>query len=174
MHQRLKATPGIYLVGFMGCGKSTVGRLLAERLGWDFVDLDSEIEQEAGKPIARIFDEEGEAAFRELEHEAVRRQAGAVRGGHARVVSLGGGAYVPPRNRWKLEDAGLTVWLDLAADALWERVRLETDRPLARDEGRFRALYAERRPVYEQADYRVDASQTPEEIVQAILALGVR
>ena len=174
MHQRLKATPGIYLVGFMGCGKSTVGELLAERLGWELVDLDTEIEREAGKPIARIFDEDGETAFRQLEYEAVGRQACAVRGGGARVVALGGGAFVPQRNRWKLEDAGLTICLDVSADELWERVRHETDRPLARDEQRFRSLYAERRPVYELADYRVDASQPPDEIVDAILSLGIR
>ena len=174
MHQRLKATPGIYLVGFMGCGKSTVGRLLAERLGWDFFDLDEEIEREAGKPIARIFDDDGEGAFRDLEHEAVCCQTGAVRGGGARVVAMGGGAYVPQRNRWKLEDAGLTIWLDLPVERLWERVRHETDRPLARDEARFRVLFSERRPLYERADYRVDASKTPEQIVDQILALGIR
>ncbi|MCB1020747.1 MAG: shikimate kinase [Acidobacteria bacterium] len=174
MHQRLKATPGIYLVGFMGSGKSTVGRLLAERLGWDFVDLDAEIEREAGKPIARIFEDEGEPAFRALETEALVRQTCAVRGGGARVVALGGGAYVAERNRWKLEDAGLTIWLDLSADALWERVRSETDRPLARNEESFRALCETRRPIYENADYRVDAAQPPDQVVETILGFGLR
>ncbi len=174
MHQRLKATPGIYLVGFMGCGKSTVGRLLAERLGWDFVDLDAEIEREAGKPIARIFDEDGEDAFRNFEYEAVCRQTNAVRRGGARVAALGGGAFVPERNRCRLEDAGLTLWLDLPLDALWERVREETDRPLARDRSRFEELFAKRKPVYEKSDYRVDAAQSPEQIVAAILKLGIR
>lgn len=163
----------VVLVGLPGAGKSTVGPLLARQLSMPFVDLDAEIERQAGKPIARIFDEDGEAAFRDLEYDAIRRQTATVRGGSARVVALGGGAFVPERNRWKVEDAGLTVWLDLSADDLWARVRLETDRPLARDEERFRALYAERRPAYEQADYRVDASRTPDEIVAAILALGI-
>ena len=174
MHQRLKATPGIYLVGFMGSGKSTVGKLLAEKLGWEFVDLDAEIEREAGKPIARVFDEEGEAAFREIETAAVTRQTCAVRGGRARVVALGGGAYIAERNRWKLEDAGLTIWLDLDGNALWERVRHETDRPLARDAERFQSLLAERRPIYALADYKVDAAQPPEQIVATILAFGIR
>jgi shikimate kinase len=174
MHQRLKATPGIYLVGFMGSGKTTVGRLLAQRLGWEFVDLDAEIEQQAGKPISRIFDEEGEPAFRDLEYREVSRQTGAVRGGGARVVALGGGAYVAERNRWKLEDAGLTIWIDLDPEELWTRVSREADRPLAREAESFRALYAERRPTYELADYRVDGTQPPEAVVEDILALGVR
>ena len=174
MHQRLKGSPGIYLAGFMGCGKSTVGRLLAERLGWTFVDLDAEIELAAGKPIQRIFDEDGEPAFREQEARATAGQACAARGGRPRVVALGGGTYALEANRQRLRDAGLTIWLDAPVDALWERVRVETERPLARDEARFRALYDERRPAYAEADYRIEADRPPREVVEAILALEIR
>jgi shikimate kinase len=108
-----------------------------------------------------------------LEHAAVQRETSAVRGGRARVVALGGGAFVPERNRWKLEDAGLTIFLDLAPDLLWERVSKETNRPLAQDANAFRALYHRRLSAYQLADYRIDASHAPEEIVEAILAIGI-
>ena len=174
MHQKLKATPGIYLVGFMGCGKSTVGRLLAERLGWDFVDLDAEIEAAAGKPIARIFDEDGEARFRDLEHHALKRQSCLARDGHARVTALGGGCFAAERNRLLLgEGGGLSIWLDAPANVLWERVNGIEGRPLARDRRAFEELLDARRPSYAAADYAVQAGVEPAAVVEAILALGL-
>lgn len=173
MDQRLKATPGIYLAGFMGCGKSTVGRLLAQKLGWSFVDLDEEIERAQGRKIAEIFETEGQERFREIEAEALRDQVCMVRGGRARVVALGGGAYAQQRNRDRLGEGGVVIFLDAPVETLWERVSGEDDRPLARDSNRFRALYAERRPLYAKAHYSIDADRDQEAIVAEILAVGL-
>ena len=169
MHPKLRSAPGIYLVGFMGSGKSTVGRQLAERLGWRFVDLDAEIELEAGKPIARIFEEQGEPAFREVERLALERLVSEVRSGAPTVASLGGGAFASQANRELLADAGLTIWLDAPVETLWERVRGATDRPLARDRKRFAALLAGRRSAYASADFRFDADRPLDEVVAEIL-----
>src|SRR4051794_16672137 len=91
---KLKRTPGIYLVGFMGSGKSTVGRALAEELGWRFVDLDQEIEQSQGMSVSEIFEQRGEPAFREIETAALRQQVKAIECGRPHVVALGGGAFL--------------------------------------------------------------------------------
>ena len=173
MHQKLKATPGIYVVGFMGCGKSTVGRLLAERLGWDFKDLDDEIERLAGKPISRIFDEDGEPVFRDLEHEALGEQVRLVRRGEARVVALGGGAFVAQRNRERINGAGLSVWLDTPVETLRERVAAESHRPLARDRAAFFDLHASRRDAYALAGLRIEGVGAPEALIAAILDHGL-
>lgn len=169
MDQRLKATPGIYLAGFMGCGKSTVGRLLAQKLGWSFVDLDAEIERAQGRKIAEIFEAEGEESFRAIEAQALRDQIRKVRGGRACVVALGGGAYAQPRNRERLSEGGVVIHLDAPVETLWERVQGEDDRPLARDSEAFRALYAKRRPLYSQAHYSIDADRDAAVIVDEIL-----
>lgn len=173
MHIKLKGTPGIYLVGFMGSGKSTVGRLLAQRLGWEFVDLDAEIEGRFGVPIFEIFEREGEPAFRDLEHEALSEQVRLVRRGKPRVVALGGGAFVADRNRDALTTAGVSIWLDGPLEVLWGRVSGEEHRPLARDRAAFQRLLKQRLPSYLQADFRVDAQPEAEEVVAAILALGL-
>jgi len=168
MNQKLKKTPGIYLVGFMGSGKSTVGRLLAEILGWDFMDLDEQIERLAGCSIREVFEQQGEAVFRDIEHNALRAQADQVSCGRARVVALGGGAFAFERNRQATADAGLSVWLDAPAEALWERVQAETHRPLAQDQASFNALLDSRREAYSHADLHVDALQPPEAIARRI------
>ena len=168
MNQKLKTTPGIYLAGHMGSGKSTVGRLLAERLGWDFVDLDDAIEALAGRTIAAVFESDGEEAFRDFEHAALRAQTAEVRCGRPRVVALGGGTFAFARNRDLLDGAGLSVWLDASAEALWERVRGADHRPLAQDREAFAALLESRRESYALADMRVDAGQAPEASAEAI------
>src|SRR3984885_5965473 len=89
----LKRTPGIFLVGFMGSGKSTVGRALADELGWGFADLDEEIEKREGMPIVRIFDTRGEAEFRRAETAALRERVRAVERGRPCVIALGGGTF---------------------------------------------------------------------------------
>ncbi len=172
MHAKLKNSPGIYLVGFMGCGKTSVGELLAEKLAWDFVDLDSEIERQAGSRIVEIFDRSGEPAFRALETQALVKQLELIKQGRARVVALGGGAFVDEGNRASIERCGVSLWLDAAAERLWARVSDDDERPLARDRAAFESLYRKRRSDYEQADFRVDVgSRDPEEVVEAISQL---
>ena len=174
MHVKLKNSPGIYLVGFMGCGKTSIGELLAERLAWDFVDLDSEIERKAGSRIVEIFDQLGEPAFRALESQALVKQLDLIKQSRARVVALGGGAFVDARNRATIERFGVSIWLDGTAEQLWERVSDDDERPLARDRAAFEALHRKRSRDYEQADFRVDiGSRTSEEIVEAISQLGL-
>jgi shikimate kinase len=166
---KLVRTPGIYLVGFMGSGKSTVGRLLADRLGWDFADLDEDIEAEQKQTIPEIFDERGEEAFREIETEAIRRRVRMVRGGHPMVIALGGGAFARDENYELLEDHGVTVWLDCLLEDARGRVERCTNRPLARDPEKFAQLYEERKRSYARADFRIETtSRDPEAVVDAI------
>jgi shikimate kinase len=169
------ATPRklIALTGFMGCGKTTVGRQLAERLGWRFFDLDSRIVERAGMAIVDMFRRHGEPAFRDLEAEVLERALGeSIEQGRAAVLALGGGTLTRPENRERLRQAGaLLVWLDCTVEELIGRCAGVTDRPLFRDETSFRRLYLERRPVYSLADFRVDASGEPAQVVDRILAL---
>jgi shikimate kinase len=172
MNLRLKRTPGIYLVGFMGCGKTTVGRRLAERLGWHFTDLDDEIETAAKMAIADIFSSRGEGEFRRLESEVLRACVAAIERGRPTVVSLGGGAFAAPANRALTIDNGVTIWLDCPFEIVRRRVAQCAHRPLARDPERFAALFASRREFYSQAETRIAVeSDDPEPVVAAILAL---
>jgi shikimate kinase / 3-dehydroquinate synthase len=134
----------VALVGFMGAGKSTVGAEVARRLGRPFLDLDSELERELGAPVAAVFAERGEAAFREAEEDlTVEALADPVPG----VLALGGGAVTSQRVRRSLRERALVVWLDVGVDEAWRRAA-GPERPLARDEDAFRALYDERLPLY--------------------------
>jgi len=112
MNLRLKQTPGIYLLGFMASGKSTVGRHLAHRLGWNFFDLDDEIEAAEQTAIAHIFDTRGEAEFRRIESEMLAQHVRSIEHGRAAVVALGGGAFLSPANRELASANGVSVWLD--------------------------------------------------------------
>jgi len=174
MIAKLRVTPGIYLAGFMGSGKSTVGRLLADELGWDFVDLDKEVEAAAGSAISDIFEHAGEPAFRLIERKALREQVQLVREGNARVVAIGGGAFCEPRNRERIEDSGVSIWLDVPWEKIWRRICQETNRPLARDRQRCEELFRKRQEHYAKADYRIPADlESPHEVVRAILDLGL-
>ncbi|MDG9706490.1 shikimate kinase [Streptomyces sp. DH37] len=166
--------PVVVLVGPPGAGKTTVGGVLARRLGVGLRDTDADVEAVAGKSVAEIFVDEGEARFRALEREAVR----AALSGHAGVVSLGGGAVTDAGTRALLA-GGPVVFLDVAlADAV-RRVGLDAPRPLlaVNPRKRWRALMEQRRPLYvEVARAVVDtAGRDPEETAQAVLdALGLK
>jgi len=143
------------LIGFMGTGKSSVGRELSKRLGVDFVDIDQWIEEHHDKKIPEIFAEEGEARFRQLEKEAVLELTKK----KGREIAPGGGAVVDPENLKVLKDYGVTVALRASAETIHERVRHAKHRPLLRGPDRLTAirdLLEKRKPYYDQADIQVD------------------
>jgi len=146
----------LFLTGFMGAGKTTVGRHLATRLGWPFVDLDEVIESLAGESVREIFAHVGEGRFRELEGYAL---AGSMRQDPV-VVATGGGTLTFPRNLAAARSAGLVVWVNPEFATLARRIggRGKEDRPLFRDEATVLALYRERLPAYALADLKVDVA----------------
>jgi shikimate kinase len=160
----------VYLTGFMGAGKTTVGRLLAERLGWPFVDLDTEVERAAGMAVREVFAAHGEAAFRELELEALRRTLEL----DPAVIATGGGTPTSEPALRLLRAHGLVVWLNPSFATIAARIGAlgKPDRPLFQDEAQALALYGRRLPAYRLADLTVEVSaqeQAPE--VAARLAL---
>jgi shikimate kinase len=169
---KLKRTPGIYLAGFMGSGKTTIGRLLAERIGWRFVDLDEEIEAAAGMRILEIFEMRGEQEFRRVERETMRGLVRAIECGRPAVLALGGGAIAQPENYALLENNGVVIWLDCPFEIVCRRVAPASHRPLARDPVSFAQLYEARRESYARADYRIPIeSDDPAVAVEAALRL---
>lgn len=164
----------IFLTGFMGAGKSTVGRLLARELELRFVDLDDAVEAAAGRTVKEIFADPGEAEFRRLEHEVLRR----VCDRPGVVVATGGGTVTVPANRELLRTAGCTVWLHPAFATLVGRIGVagKADRPLFRDETQALALYRSRLPAYEAADFTVPVAveESAEEVTARIVLLLAR
>lgn len=152
---KLKRTPGIYLVGFMGSGKSTVGRALARHLGWRFADLDDDIESRERLTIPEIFDQRGEAEFRRLEHDALAFRIRDIARGVPWVLALGGGCFAQVQNLDLIQNHGISIWLDAPLEIVRARIAHSTQRPLARDPGKFEELFEVRRPAYEKADYRI-------------------
>jgi shikimate kinase len=171
MHLKLKRTPGIYITGFMGSGKTTVGRIVAERLGWEFVDLDTHIEEHEHDTVRNIFEKRGEAEFRRIETEAIRRWLRKIECGIPTVIALGGGAFVQPENYEILGNNGISVWLDCSLEVMEARIGDTDERPLARDREAFRKLYAERRMLYGRADFRVNGDLESSEAAGAIIDL---
>jgi shikimate kinase len=168
---RLKRTPGIYLIGFMASGKSTIGRHLADRLGWSFFDTDHEIEAAEKVPIGEIFDTRGEAEFRRIESQILRQHVQLIERGRAAVVALGGGAFITGENREVLTANGITVWLDCPFAIVERRAAQASHRPLARDPAAFAALYESRREIYALADIHVPIEDDdPQRAVEAILS----
>jgi shikimate kinase len=158
----------IFLLGFMGSGKSTVGEELAARLARPFIDLDKRIEALAARTIADIISSDGEERFRQIEHEALREAAQAA----GAIIALGGGVVLRPDNRELIKSLGLSVWLDAPFELCWRRIQSDhTVRPLAQSEEEARARYLERLPLYEQAALRIEISesQSASEIAAEIL-----
>ena len=154
------------LIGFMGAGKTSAGEALAARLGWSFLDADHEIEREAGRRIAAIFEEDGEPAFRSLEERVVGRLLKESN----TVLALGGGSVLSPVTRERLRDGSFTVLLDVSPQTAWRRIEAHAgDRPLAGEAQGFAELYERRRPLYHAAcDAFVDAEDLHGE--EALLA----
>ncbi len=164
----------VALVGFMGAGKTTVGQELARRLNWRFADLDQLIESREGRTIPQIFQAEGEAGFRALEH-GVLAESLAVPGSGSTVLALGGGAFVVEKVRALLRERQVpAVWLDATAEELFRRCEQpEVVRPLRRDPEQFTKLYEQRLSSYRQADLHVitkgkEISAIAEEIVMRL------
>ena len=159
----------------MGSGKTTIGALLARQLAWRFVDLDERIEESAGLSIPQIFERFGEPSFRQIEADQLRGALGrASEQKEGAIIALGGGTYAQPGCPEFLRAAGVSVlWLDSPIEVLLSRCMTMTGRPLFRDEASFRSLYAQRLPSYQLADYRVDSSGEPTQVVAEILRLGI-
>ena len=160
----------IVLTGFMGTGKTAVGKRLAKRLGWKFVDIDELIETGAKMPIAKLFSERGEVVFRRLERRHISR---VVHGRH-QVIATGGGAFVNPKNRSLLRASGMAICLTARPAVILQRVSRKIKMlPMLAGAGtpllRIRTLLAQRAPAYAQADLTIDTSGlSVDEIVERI------
>jgi|SRR5580658_2111706 shikimate kinase len=177
----------VFLVGFMGAGKSTVGRALGQRLNWIFEDLDDRIEAREGRTVAEIFRDSGESEFRRAEQAALEHVLGELRGGVARIVALGGGAFVQEENAARLKAAGVpTIFLDAPVEELWQRCRSQasatqasesgTERPLLRSLEQFRKLYETRHSSYSKATLQILTGGRAVETIAAEIAeaLGLK
>jgi shikimate kinase len=158
----------IFLVGFMGVGKTTVGKLLAARLSRPFIDLDDEIQRREALSINAIFQKHGEGYFRRVETRILRELAA----GEPRVVATGGGTFASEANIRCIQDHGVAVWLHCQFEQILKRCEASAERPLFRDRESIEALLASRRPFYCRARLQVDSGgSTPDRIVDQIIAL---
>lgn len=164
----------LVLVGLMGCGKSSVGRRLADALSLKFVDADTEIETAAGQTIPEIFEYHGEAYFRDGERRVISRLLNA----GPQVLATGGGAFMSEQTRAAIAERGVSIWLKAELAVLMRRVMRRDNRPLlktADPEARMRELMNARYPVYALADVTVESREVPHEevvchIIQSLLA----
>jgi shikimate kinase len=145
----------VYLVGFMGAGKTTVARALAKRLDWQAADLDELIEKREHQTVAEIFAKQGETYFRAVERAVLLEQVGS----RHLVVATGGGTFVDPQNLALINRDGVSAWLDVPLELLIMRVPPGGRRPLAADRVEFERLYLARRGAYERAHVRIDAGR---------------
>lgn len=158
-------TPRIVLVGFMGAGKSTVGPLLAAKLGWDFVDMDHRVEERLGMSVADAFERLGEPAFRQ-EEEAVARE---LLERTQTVVAAGGGAFTQEPTRQLLQQQALALWLRVPLEVAEARIGAGHGRPLAANRARIRGLFALREPSYAGADRIVEVGDgSPDAVAQRV------
>jgi shikimate kinase len=156
----------LFLVGFMGAGKSTIGPLLARRLNWEFCDLDEQIEEEQKCSVREIFRLQGESRFRDLEAAALRRTTQM----ESIVVALGGGAFTFFQNQEMVRQLGLSIFLDCPLDVALRRCTVNQERPLFRDREKARALYQSRRAFYLMSDLVIETGErSPDQIVEIIL-----
>ncbi len=171
--------PIVALAGFMGSGKTTVGRKAARLLDWDFLDLDREVVASTGLSIPSLFAEEGEAGFRRRESQILRDLVGSEPKQHGLILALGGGTLTSPDALAYVRERATVIYLEIDAEHAWSRV-CRSDRPLARDREAFGALLDQRRATYDLAADHVLHVQgrTPDsiaaevaDIAQAIEAL---
>ncbi len=155
----------VYLVGFMGSGKTTLARALGRRLGWRHVDLDEEIERREGRSVSQLFAEHGEPYFRKVEREVLL----ALQPMRNVVVATGGGTFVQPANRADILADGVVVWLDVPFSRIVDRVPSDGRRPLATDRAAFEALFEQRRAAYRQAHLRLAAHGRVDALVERLL-----
>jgi shikimate kinase len=156
----------IYLVGFMGAGKTSVGLRVAELLAWGFLDLDGEIEKGQGESIRSIFMKLGEGAFREMERAALEKASRGTR----IVVALGGGTFCGDENRGIIAATGISIWLDVPIETLYRRCAGEETRPLFASRSEMEQLLEKRRPFYQQSTIRIDAGdRTVDDLAQLII-----
>jgi len=167
----------VFLVGFMGAGKTSVGRALSKRLHWAFEDLDDRIQLREGRTIEEIFRDQGEAAFRRAENEALQEVLANLGSVH-RIIALGGGAFAQGENVAMIEKAKLpAIFLDAPVEELFRRCTQESrTRPLCRDAKQFRELYESRRASYRKATWRIETNGKDVETVAAEVAcrLGIQ
>jgi shikimate kinase len=173
---RKRKARAVVLIGFMGAGKSSVGRALGEQLGWPFEDLDERIERREKRTVPEIFRESGESGFRRAEHAALAELLDELRAGAARIVALGGGAFAQKNNARMIEDTDIpTLFLDANVEELWRRCEHQTgqqgvERPLAKSLETFRELYNARKPHYLKASVRHETGgKTVEEIAAEVI-----
>ncbi|MBD2211573.1 shikimate kinase [Calothrix sp. FACHB-156] len=159
----------LYLIGMMGSGKTTVGRLLAKHLGYGFVDTDDVIVQVARKSINQLFAESGEAAFRQLESDVLAQVCS-----FTKLAIATGGGIVTRQENWSYLHHGLIVWLDAPVDLLYSRLQTDDTRPLLHDvdpREKLRSLLEQRQPLYSQADLQISIreEETPEQIAERVI-----
>ncbi len=160
----------IYLVGFMGAGKTSIGSMLADLMRRPFIDLDVEIQRTEGRTIREIFQHAGESGFRQVERRELVRVASLA----GIVVALGGGAFCSEENQRLVRSSGVSVWLDAPLDILLSRCVKDGSRPLLAARGEMEALLERRRAYYAEADFRIDTSNQAVEAIARIILHSLR